>query len=91
MKCSKCNYDGRGSRGYWTSLTKGEHWRCPKCGELTKIPVKKRLPSIKGYCKDCVHQYKFSPGVIACEIFSFQNNTFVPDETHYCNYFKGRK
>ncbi len=51
MKCKHCNYEGRGRRGFYTSNTEGEHWKCIVCGELTKIP--ERLPTIKGYCEDC--------------------------------------
>lgn len=87
MKCDHCGYEGRGRRGFYISQTKGEHWKCIVCNKLTKIPVRKKSPSIKGYCKDCSKAKLDSmlpDGLFVCTEFS----DHVVKHDSYCSEYK---
>lgn len=86
MKCEHCGFEGRGSRGIWMSNKKGEHWRCPVCRELTKLPPKQSKPRIKGYCIDCKYLEDNELG----RYCNLSMNDMIPDKD-YCSKFEKKE
>ncbi len=83
MKCDHCGYEGRGRRGFYISRVKGEHWKCIVCNELTKIPIKKKLQSIKGFCKDC--SYAQIDSMLPDGLFECMLNDTAVKYDDYCS------
>jgi len=91
MKCKHCEFEGRGSRGFFKSGVKGEHWKCPKCNGWTKLEHF-RKPAIKGFCKDCdLSFYPTHPNTkndLMCKFFEASDGGAFVETTDYCSNFK---
>ena len=85
MKCKKCGFEGRGSRGFYTSTEKGEHWKCPVCRELTKLSTAKRRPVIKGTCNACKASF-ISGSELRCH-----ERIYALNPHGYCEQWEARK
>jgi hypothetical protein len=73
MICEHCGYEGRGQRGHYRGSVKGEHHKCPKCNELTKI-IKKKTKTL--------HQVKKMTPEQAKELFKDCEVDFVIDKLY---------